>query len=493
MGWDLDNIRRISIWDDSGRTAWRWILHGIDLDMGIAIYLTFMVREMIEPDIENKTLISSRTLAYQFLWTLPWTNTVLPIITPTLYLWIVDTIALRRGTWVIESGTKLGWQIWRGLEIEYVKSSSSTWRKADSTDREAIFFLVTNMLIVFGLVAFDNAMAILNSFPVLFPTVPRLPSPALLVTALLTPTTKYDQQRLDSFLDALKTLRRKSRSFYLASGVFEGRLRNDLILLYSFCRTADDLVDTASSEKQAHMFISKLRQFLDASYSRKGHLPLEKVIASLPESARLALQQLPTQYISPEPLYSLLEGFEMDLEFPKSFPIRDQEALELYGTRVAGTVAELIIELVYYHSSSQTTLAKQRQIIQAGNTMGVALQLVNIARDIQVDAKINRVYIPTSWLKEVNLSPKDIIKNPNRQEVHALRRKLLDHAMDLYHESKPKIEMLPSEARSSMRVAVESYMEIGRVLQKPGYKIKAGRATVPTFRRILVAWKALCV
>ena len=348
------------------------------------------------------------------------------------------------------------------------------------------------MLIVFGLVAFDNAMAILNSFPKLFSAIPRLPSPALLVQALLTPTTMYDQQRLDGFLDALRTLRRKSRSFYLASGVFEGRLRNDLILLYSFCRTADDLIDTATSEKEARIFISKLRQFLDASYGGKNCMQLEKVIASFPESARLALQQLPTQYISHGPLYSLLEGFEMDLEFPKIFPIRDQEALELYGTRVAGTVAELIIELVYYHSSSQTTSEKQRQIIHAGNIMGVALQLVNIARDIQVDAKINRVYIPTSWLKEVNLSPRDIIKDPNRQEVHALRRKLLDHAMGLYHEAKPKIEMLPNEARSSMRVAVESYMEIGRVLQEPGYKLKAGRATVPTLRRILVAWRALC-
>lgn len=348
------------------------------------------------------------------------------------------------------------------------------------------------MLIVFGLVAFDNAIAILNTFPRLFPTVPRLPSPALLVTALLTPTTKYDQQRLDGFRDALITLRQKSRSFYLASGVFEGRLRNDLILLYSFCRMADDLVDTATSEKEARMFISKLRDFLDASYSKKSSAQLEKVIASFPRTARLALQQLPTHCISPEPLYSLLEGFEMDLEFPTSFPIHDQEALELYGTRVAGTVAELIIELVYHHNSSHITSTKQRQIIHAGNTMGVALQLVNIARDIQVDAKINRVYIPTSWLKEAKLSPKDIIEDPNRQEVHALQGKLLAHAMNLYHTAKPKIEMLPSEARSSMRVAVESYMEIGRVLQEPGYKIRAGRATVPTFRRIQVAWRALC-
>lgn len=58
------------------------------------------------------------SLAYQLIIGLPWTNTVLPIALPTLYLWVVDTLALRRGTWVIESGTKLGIHVWPHLELE---------------------------------------------------------------------------------------------------------------------------------------------------------------------------------------------------------------------------------------------------------------------------------------------------------------------------------------------------------------------------------------
>lgn len=60
-----------------------------------------------------------RNLAYQFILQLPLASSVVSIVLPSLYLWVVDTIALRRGTWVIESGTKSGLQIWRGLEIEY--------------------------------------------------------------------------------------------------------------------------------------------------------------------------------------------------------------------------------------------------------------------------------------------------------------------------------------------------------------------------------------
>lgn len=156
-------------------------------------------------------------LSYQFLLGLPYTSTLVPIAVPTIYLWIVDTLALKRGTWSIESGTKFGTHLWDGLEIE-----------------EAIFFLATNLLIVFGQVAFDNALAILETFPELFSSV-ALPSPILLVQALLTNSACYDGERIIGIQEAAQRLRKKSRSFYLASAGFSGRLRIDLTLLYVPC------------------------------------------------------------------------------------------------------------------------------------------------------------------------------------------------------------------------------------------------------------------
>lgn len=155
------------------------------------------------------------SLSHQFLIRLPYTSTLLPIALPTLYLWIVDTLALKRGTWTIESGTKLGLNLWDGLDIE-----------------EAVFFLATNILIVFGLVAFDHALAILWTFPTLFPTVPTYPSPKLLMCALLTNSREHDHFRVKGIQEAVNRLRKKSRSFYIASAAFQGRLRIDLILLY---------------------------------------------------------------------------------------------------------------------------------------------------------------------------------------------------------------------------------------------------------------------
>ena len=412
---------------------------------------------------------------------LPTINTIIPILLPTLYLWVVDTLALKRGTWVIESGTKIGLHVWDGLEIE-----------------EAVFFLLTNVLIVFGLIAFDNAFAILQAFPHLFPVLPALPSPVLLVQALLVPLGAYDESRIEGLKQALGRLSAKSRSFYLASGVFQGRLRVDLVILYSFCRIADDLVDEASSIEEARHWINELNRYLDLAYgsaSEEKHRSVDDYVrSSFPPSAQAALQMLPTAYLSPAPLYDLLKGFETDLYFSSSknpFPIDNEATLSLYGARVAGTVAELCLELVYHHTTAVTMKSQRDRIVGAGARMGIALQYVNIARDIAVDAANGRVYLPKTWLQDEGLTPEEIMRAPTSFKADRLRQRLLNSAMMIYDEAKQAIEELPSEARAPMRVAVESYVEIGRILRTSEYQIKAGRATVPKIRRLRVAWLAL--
>jgi 15-cis-phytoene synthase/lycopene beta-cyclase len=98
--------------------------------------------------------------------------------------------------------------------------------------REAVFFLVSNTLVVFGQVATDHALAILTAFPEHFPNEPVIPGPLMLMKALLLPYMKYDSVRLKGIQDAVSRLRAKSRSFWLASAAFDGRLRLDLLLLY---------------------------------------------------------------------------------------------------------------------------------------------------------------------------------------------------------------------------------------------------------------------
>ncbi|KAK6086566.1 squalene/phytoene synthase [Seiridium cupressi] len=435
------------------------------------------------------------TFSGYFLIRLPTVCVAAPIILPTIYLWVVDELALGRGTWAIESGTKLGWRLFGSLELE-----------------EAVFFLVTNALIVFGLAAFDRGMAVLNMFPDLFPKVPATPSPTLLLKGVLLDRSQYDMERVLGLREAVHTLRRKSRSFYLASSVFPGRVRIDLVLLYSFCRVADDLVDDARDETEALAWIEKLTGYLDLVYASKTPASpskdarvLEYIRDNFHESDQSALRLLPATLLPKEPLYELLEGFKMDLAFshtggngkpylPGNFPIKNEQDLELYAARVASTVGELCLWLVFHHGETRLSSDKESILVMAARTMGHALQYVNIARDITVDADMERVYLPTNWLKEEGATPRDIISAPRQPVVEKLRGRLLDLAFKEYARSRTNMEMLPSDVRGPLIVAVESYMEIGRVLrEKKAVRSSKNpkRATVPRSRRLWVAWKNL--
>ena len=253
-------------------------------------------------------------------------------------------------------------------------------------------------------------------------------------------------------------------------------------------------MDNASSVEEAKYWVYQLKQFLGKTYDSSQPSTRVFITSTFPESVKSALLFLPTSYLSPAPLYGLLEGFSTDLDFslPRDvFPIHDESALETYASRVAGTVAKSCLELVYHHNTTSTSKKARKGIIHAGGRMGVALQYINIARDITVDARIGRVYLPSSWLKEEGLTPADIVRDPKIAKIERLRQRLLDEAMRIYEGARLAIELLPLEARGPMRVAVESYMEIGRVLRTSGYKVKAGRATVPKSRRLMVAWRAL--
>lgn len=398
--------------------------------------------------------------------------------------------------------------------------------------REAIFFLVTNTLIVFGLIAFDNAIAILNTFPLHYPSVAHLPSPVMLVRALLLPAAAYDTDRLAGLEEAVDRLQRKSRSFYLASGVFQGRLRADLIMLYSYCRVADDLIDNAKSATEARQWIKKLSTFLDHAYKSTDPMARDPntgviaqyVVHNFPKRTQSALLQLPTDRLCAQPLYDMLKGFESDLDFgtakegvnaaakpEAACPIKTEEDLDLYAERVAGTVAQLCIDLVLFHYPLDKAVKNREEarkahpmLYRAGNRMGVALQYTNIARDIKVDAEMGRIYAPAAWLKREKLTAEDMLKHLQGtasaaddtfldDKIERIRSRLLAEAFYSYEDAMPAIEQLPVEARGGMRVAVESYMEIGRELRRQGrnFKVKRGKATVPKWKRLLVAYRAL--
>nr|AKR17054.1 lycopene cyclase/phytoene synthase [Sporobolomyces pararoseus]UGY86997.1 bifunctional lycopene cyclase-phytoene synthase [Sporobolomyces pararoseus]UGY87003.1 bifunctional lycopene cyclase-phytoene synthase [synthetic construct] len=427
---------------------------------------------------------------------MPRYSVILPILLPTLYLWECDARALQRGTWVIEQGTKLGLS-YRGLEIE-----------------EAVFFLLTNLMIVFGLVACDYCLAVhdLRSYDKGYSS-PFPPIQDFLPILANQPDTKQAQRIID-LRNAIDILEVHSKSFSTASMVFDGRLRLDLLSLYAWCRVCDDLIDNASSVPVASANITGIRTFLTYAYTRYDSTdqdsstlprPLTKVqldtsLPLLSEKERGPFRLLTFLPITRGPLEELLTGFETDLSFIASaleekekkknndLPIKTDQDLMDYSSNVASSVADLCVQLVFAHSTPSSSSAsstssdesKKRETLLAARKMGKALQLVNIARDVPADQKINRMYLPSRPID----SPIETLTEE--------RRRLLKLAKEMAEESRVAIEGLPQEARGGIRAACDVYLSIGKAVEEA---LKDGRieerARVGKFTRAKTAWRAL--
>ncbi|KAJ5379703.1 Bifunctional lycopene cyclase/phytoene synthase [Penicillium cataractarum] len=417
---------------------------------------------------------------------------MMSILLPTVYLWMVDLLSLQRGTWVIEKGTKLDIQFWGFLDIE-----------------EATFFFLSNVMVVFGMVTMDHAIALAQYDIVISESPGRsLPPIAQIAWSYMAQRRKpLDVGFLDGLRAAVTELSRKSQSMYLGSAMFQDGLRVDLIFLYSFCRVIDDLVDEAPTREKAQESIKEASQVLHWRFSTKSpRKPLYDYLKadkdnkfgsnSTPLLNSIAL--LPASRLSLGPLIELLSGFDMDLLFSaekNEFPIETEKDLEVYAQRVAGTVAAGLLELVFSHSEVQYSTAQREKIINAGQKMGQALQYVNVARDIKRDAAINRVYIPTMWLKTKGLTPTDVINNPEDPALATFESQMLVKADSAYQSSVDAIDELPRDVRGPVKTTVESYMMIGQMVRKArqdAIKIE-GKLKVPLWRRLTLAWREMYV
>ena len=147
----------------------------------------------------------------------------------------------------------------------------------------------------------------------------------------------------------------------------------------------------------------------------------------------------------------LIKGCEMDLDIQR---YENFEQLELYCYRVASVVGRLSIEIFGY----QNPVSRDYAV-----SLGKALQLTNILRDVRTDAGRGRIYLPLSELKKFNVSPDEILRHEYSERFAQLAAGVAERAKNFYRLAR---ETLPAEDRRSMVAAELMGSVYWRLLQK---------------------------
>ena len=235
----------------------------------------------------------------------------------------------------------------------------------------------------------------------------------------------------------------KKSSFGPAFFFLGRQKRAALAHYYTFCRMADDAVDEPNENPQRTL--QQLAQeiefvYLGAPKTDWGHALVDDVRKFNIPRDRFTL---------------LLEGMQADLSQKQYATF---EELNWYLYRVAVIVGKASLDILGVKGDKADQLAQ---------TLGSAVQLTNIVRDVYEDAKLNRVYLPCALTGQEILTNQNVaLVKQKAQQAAQLARENYRQAFALMDEFWP-LTMLPCRV-------------MGYVYQKNLAKIEKAGLLIPT-------------
>jgi len=158
----------------------------------------------------------------------------------------------------------------------------------------------------------------------------------------------------------------------------------------------------------------------------------------------------------------------------------DYPGLQRYCHLVAGIVGE-----VSAHIFGQT----RPQTTDYAHTLGQALQLTNIIRDVGEDARRGRIYIPMSELKQFGVTAQEILGCSYSERFTALMRFQAERAHALYAQA---LAALPAADRRTQKpglMMASIYRALLREIEAEQFKVLHQRIALTPLRKFWLAWK----
>ena len=256
-------------------------------------------------------------------------------------------------------------------------------------------------------------------------------------------------------------------SFYYAFLFLPSPRRAAITAFYAFCREVDDVVDEARDASVAATKLAWWQAEVQRAYAGQPTHPV-----------MLALMPLMADYgISAAQLQAIIRGCQMDLEQTRYL---DFAALQQYCHLVAGVVGEVAAQ-IFGQSQPQTT--------QYAHTLGQALQLTNIIRDVGEDAKMGRIYIPINEMQNFDVKAHEILKCIPSARFSALMAFQAERAQGLYTQA---LGLLPDADRRSQKpglMMASIYRTLLERIQAQGFPVLTERVRLSPLRKFWLAWQ----
>lgn len=256
-------------------------------------------------------------------------------------------------------------------------------------------------------------------------------------------------------------------SFYYAFLFLPAAQRAAITAFYAFCREIDDVVDDASDPGVASAKLAWWRAEVAQAFAGRASHPVLQALMPL----------APDYGITQEPLLAVIDGCQMDLQQSRYL---DYPGLQRYCHLVAGVVGEVAAR-IFGQTQPQTTLY--------AHTLGQALQLTNIIRDVGEDARRGRIYLPMSELKQFDVTAQEILGRSYSERFTALMRFQAERAHSLYNQALAALPAADRRAQKPGLMMASIYRALLREIEAEQFQVLHQRIALTPLRKFWLAWK----
>ena len=262
-----------------------------------------------------------------------------------------------------------------------------------------------------------------------------------------------------AYAEVQRLTRERAKNFAFGIMVLPPAKRRAVAAIYAYARLTDDIADGDIVVPDKAAALLALRAALDAP-------------APVDDAMWVALADARSRYpISRDALAALCDGGLQDMQQQRYADIGE---LVGYCRKVAGAVG---VACCAVYGADQPGLAE---------TLGIALQLINIMRDVPEDWQLGRVYLPQDELAAFGVTEADLAAGVATPAFRRLMAFQGERARAYLAEGRELLPHLDRRSRACVATFATLYEGILDAIEAADYDVFTTRPSVPTVRKLAI-------
>lgn len=269
----------------------------------------------------------------------------------------------------------------------------------------------------------------------------------------------------EAYRECARVTRDRAKNFAYGLLLLPAEQRDAMCAVYAFCRACDDAVDEPETPEQKWVALETLETQLDAALAGRPEGPV--FTALMDAKARYGI---PTEYF-----HGHLAAFRMDMERTRYATFDD---LREYCHGVASLVGLMCLHIFGFTSPEAKGPAVD---------LGIAMQLVNVIRDVKEDAARGRIYLPQDELARFGVPEAQVLAGDATEGFRALMAHQAARAREHFERSRALYAWLPRASRKYPRFLSAVYGRTLDAIEREGYPVLDRRVELSKLAKVRVA------